>query len=165
MTSSSPQDRIKEYAGVMGLKITGFLGDGTDGYVVKSDRVTAIKAFAYKKNYIRELLCYQRLKENDVRKIGKLSVPRLVDYHDKLWVVEMGIVTPPCVLDFGKAYLDRSPDFSAEIWREHFKSEQEIWEDRYPEVQAIVGQLKQYGILYYDTSPKNIQLNPIPGTE
>jgi len=52
MSSLSPQDRIKKYAEELGLKITGFLGDGTDGYVVKSNRTTAIKAFAYKKNYI-----------------------------------------------------------------------------------------------------------------
>jgi len=165
MDSLTPQDRIKEYAKELDLKITGFLGDGTDGYVVKSDRTTAIKAFAYEKNYIRELLCYQRLRENNVYKIGKLSVPRLVDYHAGLWIIEMGIVAPPCVLDFGKAYLDSSPDFSAETWREHFKSEREIWEDRYPEVQAIVWQLKQYGILYYDTSPKNIQFSPILESE
>ncbi len=42
-------------------------------------------------------------------------LPYLIDYDNILQVVEMSIVAPPCVLDFGKAYLDNPPDFSDEV--------------------------------------------------
>jgi hypothetical protein len=41
--------------------------------------------------------------------VAGFAVPQLIHHDDRLWVVEMGIVSPPFVLDFAGAYLDLRP--------------------------------------------------------
>jgi hypothetical protein len=103
-----------------------------------------------------ELACYQRLKERGIRKVRDFAVPRLIQSDDKLLVIEMEIVTAPYLIDFGKAYLDREPDHSAETWAEHHAAQRELWEDKYNEVQAVLWSLRQIGIYYRDPKPGNI---------
>jgi len=79
------------------------LGFGQDGAVWKSSRATAIKAIERERNYHNERDAYRRLKQQNVAKIGIFDVPQLVGFDDELWIVEMGIVSPPFLLDFGKA--------------------------------------------------------------
>ncbi len=50
--------------------------------------------------------------------IDGLNVPRLVEFDDELQIIEMEIVKPPYLLDFGKAHLDARPDFPAETMTE-----------------------------------------------
>lgn len=140
----------------MDLELTDFLGDGTDGNVWKTARKTAVKAFKYNKNYDMELACYQRLTENNVTNIMSLAVPRFVGCDHELQVIEMGIVSPPCLIDFGKAYLDSQPEHSPETWRDHENEQREIWGDRYQDVQAVLWKLKQLGIYYRDANPRNL---------
>jgi hypothetical protein len=160
MSHLSAEERAKKYATQLGLELTDFLGDGTDGNVWKTARNTAIKAFNYKKNYDMELACYQRLKERNVTKIMQLAVPRLVGHDAALQVIEMEIVSPPCLIDFGKAYLDHQPEHSAETWQDYNEEQREIWEDRYQEVQAVLWKLKELGIFYRDAKPRNIIFDP-----
>lgn len=157
MTNPPANDRVQAYAKQTGLELTNFLGDGTDGTVWKSQTNSAIKAFEYEKNYRMELACYQRLSAMGVSNIGDLSVPRLLGFDEGLLVIEMGVVSPPCILDFGKAYVDHEPDHSEETWEEHYEQQREIWEDRFDDVQAVLWKLRQLGIYYRDASPRNIQ--------
>lgn len=55
MTNLTTKERAHEYANQSTLKLTAFLGDGTNGTVWKSHNNTAIKAFAYEKKYRMEL--------------------------------------------------------------------------------------------------------------
>jgi hypothetical protein len=69
----------------------------------------------------------------------------------------MGFVTPPCVIDFAKCYLDNEQlPFDAEQLLEHEQAQVELWEDKYPAVQSIAWQLRRLGIHYLDTKPANI---------
>src|SRR6266702_8200098 len=91
------------------------LGSGTDGSVWNTSRGTAVKALARQQNYINELECYKRFSAVEVTEIDGFSVPKLIDYDDDLWTIELAIVTPPFILDFAKVYLDRAPDYSVEV--------------------------------------------------
>jgi hypothetical protein len=88
------------------------------------------------------------------------AVPELVDFDDDLLVVEMTIVSPPFLLDFGKVHLDRRPEFSAETIAEWRESMKELFEDRWPEVRLLLAALERYGIYYLDAKPGNIMFAP-----
>src|SRR4051794_24223342 len=160
MNTSDLKRKATEYIHARGFRLTDRLGGGTDGEVWRSNRKTAVKAFQYPKNYYMELPCYQRLGDRGVTKIRQFAVPRLVGWDGELLVIEMGLVSPPCIIDFGKAYLDREPDHSPEQWADHFASQREIWEEKYNEVQGVLWSLRQMGILYRDAKPGNIMFPP-----
>jgi len=135
------------------------LGAGTDGSVWPTNRKSAIKVLELEKNYLQELRCYQRLLEHNVERIDGLAVPKLIDFDDSLLVIEMEIVYPPYLLDFGKAYLDQlSPFTKVELssflteLAAHFRT------DDLPRIKKILRLLRNYGIEYLDAKPKNIRL-------
>ncbi len=132
------------------------LGQGTDGAVWKSDRDSAIKALERERNYRTELECYQRFTDQAITTLHGFSVPRLLEWNDDLLIIEMGIVTPPFVLDFAKAWLDIPPEFSDETWADWEQDGKERFEHRWPQVLELLLALKQYGIYYYDAKPANI---------
>ena len=150
------EDRCRRYAAHRGSTLIGFLGGGNDGDVWKSNQNTAIKAFYHEKNFRMELGCYQRLKSHDIRKILGLTVPQLVAWADSERVVEVNLVSPPYLIDFGKAYLDHAPEHSPETWQDYDENQMEIWGERYGDVQAVLWKLKALGILYRDANPRNI---------
>lgn len=112
MSTSPLQHRARQYASRQQreVRFDRRLGFGNDGSVWETDQRTAVKAFERESNYIRERDCYQRLRHLGVEEVGDFEIPRLIGFDDDLWVIEMGIVFPPFLLDFGKAYLDRPPD-------------------------------------------------------
>lgn len=132
------------------------LGYGNDGCVWKSNRQSAVKAFERQENYRRESTCYQRLAERNVTSILGLAIPQLMGLNDSLMIVEMRLVTPPFLLDFGKAHLDLPPDFPPEVMVEWEESGRELFGSRWSDVEAILWALKQHGIYYYDAKPGNI---------
>ncbi len=79
------------------------LGIGQEGIVWKTNRETAVKVFDRIGNFDREVACYLKLKERDVYEIAGFTVPRLIDFDSEFHVVEMSIVAPPYLLDFGKS--------------------------------------------------------------
>ena len=85
------------------------LGYGSDGSVWHSSRRTAVKAIYHRKNYDHELECYRRLKAAGIRHVGMFDVPFLEDFDDDVLVIEISVVQPPYLLDFGKVYLDQEP--------------------------------------------------------
>jgi hypothetical protein len=54
------------------------------------------------------------LKERKIESVYNFKIPRILDWDDELFILEMSIVHVPCVLDFGGAYLDRIPDHLVE---------------------------------------------------
>src|SRR6476620_9810504 len=121
-----------------------------------TSRKTAIKVFESDKNYAAELESYQRLKERGITSLCGFSVPQLLDFDDERLVIEMSIVKPPFILDFGKVYLDRSPDFSPEVMAEWLAAQQELWGDTWPTIRSILSQLRGLGIHHMDPKPGNI---------
>ena len=80
----------------------------------RSDQV-AVKFHNREVAYNRELSVFLRLRDLGVVNVCGHRVPLLIDYDDELLAIEMTIVSPPFCLDFGGAYLDRPPDYTAEV--------------------------------------------------
>jgi len=153
-----------QYAAKKQIQLAERLGFGMDGAVWKSTRNSAIKVLERKETYLRERDCYRRLLEDEVTTLAGFVVPYLIDYDNILQVVEMSIVAPPCVLDFGKAYLDDPPDFSEEtlatLWAERAAAyEPHQW----PLVRKVLAALRGHGIHYFDPQPGNIRFPPEKG--
>jgi hypothetical protein len=111
-------------------------------------------------NYRLERESYQRLQAAGVTELRGFAVPELIDFDDELLVIEMTIVSPPFLLDFGKVHFDRRPEFSAETLADWRESMQELFEDRWPEVRLLLAALERYGIYYLDAKPGNIMFGP-----
>ncbi len=164
MINSILEERAKLYAEAAQIEIQFQcpLGSGTDGAVWKSNRQTAVKALERLANYTIELECYKRLQSAGVAAIGRFSVPRLIGFSDELWVIEIEIVFPPFIIDFAKSYLDRPPDYSAEVLADDEERNREVFEDRWREVKSLLWALRQYGIYYMDPKPGNIMFEDWP---
>ena len=141
------------------LRTEAKLGHGSDGDVWESSRYSAVKAIERLQTYDHEVECYRRLRDAGVRHLGGFDIPELEDHDDRLRIVEISIVQPPFLLDFGKVYLDREPPYwddpqmradAYEEWRDRF-------EHRWPGVAAVLEMLKKYGIHYVDPRPGNIE--------
>lgn len=97
------------------MQCFGELGFGFDGIVVSTDRLSAVKSFRHEPLYVRERDVYLRLRSRNVTEVMGFEVPRLVSFDDDLWIVEMTIVSPPFVLDFAGAALDKRPQFPEDV--------------------------------------------------
>ena len=133
------------------------LGHGNDGSVWASNRDSAIKAVYRERNYRAEVECYQRLKEAKTEKVDDFVVPRLLGFNDDLRVIEIEIVEPPYLIDFGKVSLDIPPDYPAEILAEEEERHAELYGEHWPKIASVLAQLQHYyGIYYLDPKPGNI---------
>ena len=152
--------RAQAYADSKGISLRRKypLGYGTDGTVWRTSRRSAVKVFEYEKNYRVELGCYRRLKSTGIDTLCGLAIPGLVDCDDRLWVLEMKIVQPPFLLDFGKAYLDASPPYwsDSDIMADWHAEGEENFGERWRDVLSALGMLRKYGIYYVDPKPGNI---------
>jgi hypothetical protein len=157
--------RGREYAERNRVNLGEELGFGVHGIVFVAESQTepgepavcaAIKVHEREADYCRERDVYLRLRGLGVNSIRGCRVPQLLRYDDKLWVLEMTVVTRPFVLDFAGAFLDQAPDFSDEVLADWRAEKQEQFGTRWPEVQAILRALEGYGIFLLDVTPNNI---------
>src|SRR5207245_9261064 len=116
----------------------------------------ALKVHERDKEYRRERDVYLRLQEHRVTDIRGCHVPEMIAFDDELWVIAMTLVARPFVLDFAGAYLDEAPDFSEEVLADWRAEKQEQFDDRWPEVQAILRELEGYGAYMVDVNPGNV---------
>lgn len=162
--------RAEDYAIRRGVAINfeAPLGRGQDGTVWTTGQgLTAVKVVERESNYYRERDCYILFQQESLSNIivsdetiGKtweFSIPELIDYDDELWVLELGIVQPPYILDFGKCYLNAPPTYPEETVREAEEHSRELFEDRWPIVAKLLQKLEAYQVYYIDANPKNIQ--------
>lgn len=152
--------RARKYADSKDIAIhfQSRLGFGSDGYVWKSSRGSAIKACMRPDSYAIERSCYQRLKEAGVTSLKGLNVPELIDFDDALMVIEMGIVDEPYFLDFGKAYLDHPPDYWSDPQMvQNFHAEKSrLFGKNWKVVDSAMSWLRKLGIYYVDPRPGNV---------
>ena len=136
------------------------LGYGNDGTVWRTNRQSAVKCFGRLDSFERERNCYQRLFNNDIETLVGFEVPRLLDYNNMRWIIHMTIVSPPCIIDFGKAYVDVAPDFSEEVLADAEDTERELFSDEeWKQVRLVRAALRNLGIYYYDARPSNIMFS------
>jgi|HubBroStandDraft_6_1064221.scaffolds.fasta_scaffold23081_5 hypothetical protein len=158
---SEPMRRAEEYARRRGLSIEGQIGGGTQGVVLRTNLGTAVKALLDASFYVCERDVYLRLRKLDIDKIRGFWVPRLINHHDELLVIEMQTVHPPYVLDFASAYLDHPPSYmedsdDAQVREDWEKEKEDQFEDRWPEVRSLISAFRGYGIFLGDLNPRNI---------
>jgi hypothetical protein len=151
------------YAQHNGIRIARFLGDGNDGAVWESSRLTAIKVLYRLDSFQREKNCYDRLNREQIESICGFAIPQLIDVDETRRVIEMTIVFPPCVIDFAKSYVDRPPDFSEEAMLDWESEVRSMFGERYPIVEQILLELRLIGIHYFDARPANIRFLETPG--
>lgn len=154
-------ERIRYYAERGGYLMERPLGTGVQGSVYQVRKKgqmfgAAIKAHSHDIAFRRERDVYLRLREYQISSIRGCNVPFLLNHDDKLLILELGLVERPFVLDFGGAYLDYPPDFSDDVLAEWEKEKREQYEERWPEVQAILHELEGYDIYMIDVHPGNI---------
>jgi hypothetical protein len=152
------------YASRHQLRLAERLGFGIHGIIfVAEDNLkvgkTAVKAHHSIEPYRRERDVYQRLKSASVADVIGFRVPQLIRFDDHLRVIEMSIVARPFVLDFAGAWLDVPPEFSEETWAEWEAEKQKQFEDRWPQVQAVLAALEAMDIHMIDVSPSNISFD------
>ena len=153
----SAEDRAKQFCDQSGAHLLQPLGHGIDGNVWLISRQSALKIFARQETYLRERDCYRRLFDHRVEVLAGFEVPELKDYDNSLLAIEMSVVSPPCILDFGKAYVDSPPDYSLEALAEAEAAERELFtEEQWKQVRLVRAALLQYGINYFDARPSNI---------
>ena len=90
-------------------------------------------------------------------KLLGFHVPQLLRSDDELLALEMTIVPPPFVLDFAGAWLDFPPQFPDEVWQERAEKWAGEFGSDWPQAQAILAELEEFGIHMLDPSPSNIR--------
>jgi len=151
------EQAVQRYAKAEGIDLAECIGQGIDGTVWQSTRQSAIKSCYRRDAYERERDCYRLLFEHSVQKLAGFDVPELMNYRNDLQIIEMTIVYPPCILDFGKAYVDSPPEYSAEALAEAEEAERELFtEEQWKQVRLVRAALLRYGIHYFDARPSNV---------
>jgi hypothetical protein len=154
---SDAKARGLDYSQRRQLPLSDRLGWGMDGVVFYTDVSTAIKSFKYKDLYRQELAVYLRLRERNVEKVCGFNVPKLVNHHDELMVIEMEFVTPPFVVDFACAGVDVPlTEYSQEKMQEWLDGRAEIFGDDWAQARRVYYGFKTYGIHLADLNPGNI---------
>jgi len=152
----TPREIADQFARQQKLVVTDQLGAGYDGTVYSTNRPSAVKVLKREELYQKERDVYLRLQEHDLDLLAGFAVPRLIEFDDELQIVEMEIVSPPCVLDFAAAYLDEQPPFSEEELLEWMSDRAELFESDWPAVRRLYFAFQRYGICLADLKPGNI---------
>jgi hypothetical protein len=130
--------RLSHYVTNTGKSLVEELGWGYDGIVYSTTDSAAIKAFLHQPLYVNERDIYQRLAARGVSRVGQFAIPPLRDFDDSLWVLEIGIVTPPFILDFAGGYLDKKPPYSRKEMARWEREKTRQFGKRWPEVRAAI---------------------------
>ena len=120
---------------------------------------SALKAFHHQRNYLDKLESYQRLRAADIHELSGFAVPKLIGFEDELQVIEMSIVQPPYLLDFGKVYFDRPPTdiYDSRQLKEAENYAKQLFGNQWPDVAGLLYTLRErFGIWYVDPKPANI---------
>lgn len=134
-------------------------GCGEEGYVWPiEDGISAIKVFNLRKNYDNELGCYRILKAHDISEIHGFNVPQLLAASDELLVIEMTIVKPPYILDFGKSSLYFKPEYPSDATAHYEAKLEETFGEFLPQVELAFAFLEGLGIFYIDASGNNVKV-------
>jgi hypothetical protein len=148
--------RLSEFAVKSGRTLEQQLGWGNEGLVYSTTSKTAIKAYLHQNLFENEKKVYARLTEYSVKNVHGFDVPQFVSASDDLRTLEMSIVSPPFIIDFAGAYLDKRPPFDPEQWEDWEAAKVEQFEDRWPTVRSLISAFVPYGIHLNDVHPGNV---------
>lgn len=150
-----------EYCKSHKIDLLASLGHGLQGIVYKTSRRTAIKTHCRQKAYKQKLDAYIRLDTHNAQQVRGVIFPKLYAYDNDKLAIEMTMVSPPFIVDFGGAYLDTAPDHARapQVVEEWESNKREQFGDDWPEVQAIIAEFEsRYRVILVDVHPGNIRL-------
>jgi hypothetical protein len=156
--------RIGEFENRHNCRLLGFLGPGPgqDGFVQRSDRLTAVKFFDNPGRFHREFQVYQilhaRVHSKGFYSIAGHNVPELIDVDNELRAIEMTIVERPFILDFAGARLPNEvPDFEQHVQDEHLDRLRDSFGDRWADALHVAEMFRlATGFVLMDIHPGNI---------
>lgn len=152
--------RIPEYESRHHCRLLGPLGPGPgqDGFVRRSEQLTAVQFFDAAARFRREVEVYQILRAREIRDVAGHRVPRLINVDQDLRAIEMSIVERPFVLDFAGAKLPHEvPDFDADVIEEHHRHLQELFGSRWTDALHVAEMFRRApGYTLLDIHPGNI---------
>jgi hypothetical protein len=133
------------------------LGHGSDGAVWVSSKKSAVKVVDRPDSYLNEVESYRRLQRAGITQIQDFNVPLLEGYSDQLMVIEMSIVRPPFLLDFGKVYIDVPPrDWYDPRYQQNLHAGGiDLFGKRWKIVCKAMATLRGHGIYNPDPRPAN----------
>lgn len=135
------------------------VGSGINGIVFFTSRGSAVKIFARRADFTKELYAYKILEERDVSEVCGFNVPHLVASSEENMIIEMSLVQRPFLLDFASCCIDIDPrDAHGEEWLDQYVERIEYQhEDRSEEVFRVYNALaRKTGIYHTDLRPTNI---------
>jgi hypothetical protein len=138
--------RIGEYERRHHRRLLGSLGPGPgqDGFVLRSDRLTAVKFFDRIERFNREFEVYRILIDKEIHDIAGHRVPTLIGSDEDLRAIEMTIVERPFLLDFaGAKRPNEVPDFEQHVRDEHVRHLQELFGDRWADAIHVAEMFRQ----------------------
>jgi hypothetical protein len=117
------ESHAQRYALRRNIKLGERLGFGIHGIVFAAEDNTkpgffAVKFHREQRPFERECHVYQRMREEQAKRILGFNVPQLLRIDEQFRAIEMTIVRPPFLLDFADAALDEAPDFSEDILKQ-----------------------------------------------
>lgn len=152
-------DRLSEFAVKIGRALDEQLGWGNEGLVYSTTSKTAIKAYLHETLYQNEKRVYERLSEKSVTKVHGFAVPIFVAASDELRVIEMTVVSPPFIIDFAGAYLDKRPPYAydeeiMENWEE--AGREQFGDERWSKVKSLMAAFAGMRIYLNDVHNRNL---------
>lgn len=110
----------------------------------------------------QELRVYQRLALYPEKPVPGFNVPKMLDFHTELWVIEMQLVVVPFVLDFAGATLDKPSPTIAEQSEEDFAEWEAdkieaFGEEDWQSVTRLLSHFRRMGIYLSDVHKGNIR--------
>ncbi len=109
-------------------------------------------------SYAPERDVYLRLLEREITELCGLTIPVLIAHDDECLVIEMQTVSPPYLVDFASAWLDRAPDFPQEVVDEWHERLRESFGERFSDVMAVLEALaEEAGVYMLDIHPHNVK--------
>jgi hypothetical protein len=152
--------RIIEYERRHHCRFIGKIGPGggQDGFVLRSDRLSAVKFFDRIDRFARELEVYRILSDKGIRDTAGHRVPVFIDSDEQLLAIEMEIVERPFLLDFaGAKHPHEVPDFEQHVLDEHLQHLQELFGNRWADAIHVTEMFRQQtGFVLLDIHPGNV---------
>lgn len=143
----------EKYAKSKGLATQKTFGYGQEGYVLQTNKRTAIKAFYYDVHFHQELEIYQYLQRWGIVKASGFNIPQLLDHSVELQIIEMEVVQPPFIVDFVGARLE-IPFERDDDWEQSMK---DVFESDWKAVARALFKLENEGVYLSDIHLGNIR--------
>ena len=151
-----PRDRALAYLGGE-RRIDNELGSGTDGTVYSVSGPSVVKVHKDLHRFNNELNAYLRLRKHNVNSVGMFHIPELRSHDTRHLIIEISVVKPPYLIDFGKSHLDEVPDYDDEAWTMWWERVEQVFGDNTAVASQIFYQMvRKYGIYHLDLNPYNL---------